>query len=305
MRTSDQIQGLQAERGFTLVEIVIVVIVVGILAVVVGLMVQGPLRASVDTARRADLVDLAESALTRITREVRLSVPNSVRIATSGSSVSLEVLRTLDGGRYRAAPTNTLTLPACGATPSGDPLEFTCNDTDFDVLGQLPRLAQIAAGPDCINDPVNADCVVVFNTGPAGLNDAYAGQNVATITATSPSMAFDGSDNLTITSTNNPPFPLPSPGQRFHVVDTPVSFVCNTSAERIDRFFEYPITPAQSTSPGGTSNLLVDNVTACSFAYDPGTATRGGLVTLQITITEPDSGQSVTLVKQIHVSNQP
>ena len=120
---------------------------------------------------------------------------------------------------------------------------------------------------------------------------------------------FDGSDQLTITNASiaalNPPFPLPSPAQRFHIVDTAVSFICDTSAQRIDRFFDYPITPIQTTTPGGTSDLLVNNVTACDFDYDPGTATRGGLVTLRIIITEPDSGQSVTLVKQIHVSNQP
>ena len=165
VRTTERTTDLQSnkEHGFTLIEIVIVIIVVGILAVVVGLIIQGPLRASVDTGRRAELVDLAEAALTRVTREVRLSVPNSVRIATVGSSVSLEVLRSLDGGRYRGAPSNTLTLPACGAVPSGDPLEFTCPDTVFDVLGQLPRLAQITTGgADCAATPVTADCVVVF-----------------------------------------------------------------------------------------------------------------------------------------------
>ena len=84
-----------------------------------------------------------------------------------------------------------------------------------------------------------------------------------------------------------------------------MSFICDTTTQRVERFFDYPITPAQSTTPGGTSNLLVNNVTACDFNYDSGTATRGGLVTLAMTITEPDSNQSVTLIKQIHVSNQP
>ena len=130
------------QRGFTLVEIIIVVILVGILSVVVGLIIQGPLRASVETGRRAELVDLAETALIRMTREIRLSVPNSVRIATAPGIVSVEVLRTLDGGRYRAAPTTGPTLPGCAAAPAGDPLEFTCADTLFDVLGQLPRLGQ-------------------------------------------------------------------------------------------------------------------------------------------------------------------
>ena len=312
--TSDQMQRVSHActfpRGFTLVEVVIVIILVGVLAGVVGLIIQGPLQASVDTGRRADLVDLAETALARMTREIRLGVPNSVRIASAPNIVAVEVLTSLDGGRYRAAATNTPVLLGCGAAAAGDPLEFTCADTQFYVLGQLPRLRQIVTGgADCAADPSTADCVVVFNTGTAGANDAYAADNVATITATSDNTAFDWSDQLTITNANivglMAPFPLASPAQRFHIVNTPVSFVCNTSTHRVQRFFNYPITAAQSTSPGGTNNLLVDNATACDFTYDPGSATRGGLVTLRRTITEPDSSQSVTLLKQIHVSNQP
>lgn len=296
----------QRQQGFTLVEIVIVIILVGVLSVIVGLIIQGPLRASVDTGRRADLVDLAETALTRMTREIRLAVPNSVRIATAPNIVSIELLRSLDGGRYRSAPTNSVTLPNCAVALSGDPLEFTCADTLFDVLGQLPRRTQITlGGTDCAADPSTADCVIVFNTGLVGSNDAYRGDNVATITATSPGPVV----SVTITNANIiamlPPFPLASPAQRFHIVDTPVSFVCNTVTQRVDRFFDYPIAESQITAPAGTSNLLVNNVTACDFDYDPGTATRGGLVTLTMTLTEPESDQSVTLIKQIHVSNQP
>ena len=39
------------QRGFTLVEVIIVAIVVGILFIVVGFFIQGPLQGSVDTGR--------------------------------------------------------------------------------------------------------------------------------------------------------------------------------------------------------------------------------------------------------------
>ena len=48
---------------------------------------------------RAALVSVADSALQRITRGIRLALPNSIRI--SGSSGALEFLRIRTGGRYR------------------------------------------------------------------------------------------------------------------------------------------------------------------------------------------------------------
>ena len=52
----------------------------GILAVVLSMMLSGPMRAYVDTGRRAALVDLGETALARMTREIRLALPNSIRV---------------------------------------------------------------------------------------------------------------------------------------------------------------------------------------------------------------------------------
>jgi MSHA biogenesis protein MshO len=299
---------VRVERGFSLIEMVIAIILLGILAGVLVFLLSGPMRASIDTERRASLVDLAETALARMTRELRLALPNSIRIANAPGVVAVEMLRTLDGGRYRGAPASG-PPPACGPAPSGDPLELTCADDRFDVLGQLRRLAQIQVGSDCLATPGTADCLVVFNTGESGAN-AYAGDNVATITALADdASALDGSDQVSIGNANLsgglPAFPFASPTQRFHVVDTPVSFVCDTGSGEINRHADYPIALAQTTSPGGVEHLLVNRVAACDFRFDPGSATRGGLITLRITLTEPDSAESVTLLQQVHVGNQP
>ena len=63
---------------------------------------------------RASLVDAADLALQRMSREVRLALPNSVRIrsgtstgletcaAGGGTVCAVEILRTADGGQYRS-----------------------------------------------------------------------------------------------------------------------------------------------------------------------------------------------------------
>ncbi len=82
-----------------------------------------------------------------------------------------------------------------------------------------------------------------------------------------------------------------------------ISFICSGGV--INRHFAYAISIAQSTAPGGTANLLVNNITACTMDYDPGASTRAGLVRLSITVRENDLGQEVTLLQQAHVENQP
>ena len=286
-----------AGRGFTLIELITVITISGLLALVVWRNIAQPVQGFDDLRRRAELVDAAETALSRMTREIRLALPNSVRVSATGTA--LELLRTQNGGRYRAA-----------ADPGGpsDPLDFTATADSFDILGPLPAFGGIAAGAAGVGDCLtgNSDCLVIFNTGqpadctaiaPPSRSNAYCGDNLAGIVSVTPtSLQFTRSDAGT-------PLPFASPGQRFHIVDTPVSFVCDTVGQALRRFSDYAIATVQPVPPAGSVALLAGRVSACSFSYDPGTATRGGLVTLQLTLT--DQGESVTLLQQVHVPNIP
>ena len=282
-------------RGFTLIEVIIVITVTGILAGVLALIISGPIKGATDVQRRANLVGVADTALQRMSRELRLALPNSVRI-NSGNDCdtgvdgvcAVEFLRTSEGGRYRYG------VDSLGA---GDPLDFTVPNDSFDVFGALANPGSIDTGGTtqgaCLAGTV--DCLVIYNTGQTGAN-AYAGDNIAAIEQAS--LTFNNSGDLPGFF-----FPLTSPERRLFVVDTPVSFVCNPG--QIHRHDGYTIASSQSTSPGGNTALLANQVTGCQFRYDPGTAHRGGLVTLRITVTDDSLGQSISLLQQAHVSNQP
>src|SRR4030067_199295 len=86
--------------GVTLIELAITIALVGILAALIVQFVA-PVRSYIDSSRRAALADTADTALRRLGRDLRLALPNSVRVTTSGGIVYLEFLLLRVGGPYR------------------------------------------------------------------------------------------------------------------------------------------------------------------------------------------------------------
>jgi MSHA biogenesis protein MshO len=275
------------KNGFTLIEMIVVILIVGILSGVLFMVLRGPMQAFVDVEKRTRLVDIADTALQRMTREIRLALPNSIQVP---GGTTVEFLRTLDGGRYRAKPGGA--GPAvCGGPVAQDRLNFALATDCFEVMGTLTNFASIDTTGNCLDS--SSDCLVIYNTGQLNA-DAYNGDNVADIT---------GATANSITFANAPPFPFRSPRQRFFVVDTPVSFVCSVGNGEIRREDDYTL---GTVIGAGVGDLLVNQVTACTFSYNAGSATRAGLVTLSITIQDTTlAGASVTLLQQVHVDNQP
>ena len=66
----------------TLIELVIVIAISSIIAVGMAAFIARPIEAYVDAARRAELTDIADTALRRMTRDLRTALPNSIRVAT-------------------------------------------------------------------------------------------------------------------------------------------------------------------------------------------------------------------------------
>ncbi len=266
--------------GFTLVELIIVMAVTGVLAAIVASFIAHPVRAYLDTVRRATLTDIANTALLRIGRDVRDALPNSVRVSEAGGRVYLEYLPVRDGGRYRES--------AAGGG-GGDPLDFAAgSDGGFDVLGPA---VEVAPG----------DSIVIYNLGLDWDSDAYRGGNRRAFAGT------PGSVNHVDFTASGAPFPLESPGRRFFVVAAPVTYVCDPAAGTLARYTGYAIQAAQpadiGAAPLATASraLLADRVSACGFAYDAGAGQRLGQLTLRLRLSQ--DGESVTLYREILVNN--
>jgi MSHA biogenesis protein MshO len=281
---------------------IMVITITGIIASMVAVFIRAPVDGYVDSARRAELTDQADAALRRISRDVRLALPNSLRVmetngtttnfgtcGTAGFFCYIEFIMTRSGGRYRD--------PSDGST-AGDFLSFTdAADMTFDALGGAAMAI--------------SDYIVVYNLG-AGSNPANAynydtatntcrvgGCNVARITALGA--------NVTL-GTN--PFaaqvpPLPSPSARFQVVpanEQAVTFMCATSQpSHLDRFSGYGFNAVQAV-PGVNPASLAGSAT-CNVTYAANATGRNGILYINLTLTS--GGENVTLFNQIHVDNSP
>ena len=274
------------QQAFTLVEMVIVIAATGVMAAAVALFLRWPFQAYLDAARRAEMTDTADGALRRMGRDLRVALPNSVRIAAAGGATCVEMLPTITGGRYRAALDNT------GA---GDILDFNVADASFDMLGPLPTLPGQTIAP--------GQRVAIYNLGATSVgSDAYSGTNTNVIAGTAAGTLPN--ENKIISAPAPQRFPLASPGNRFQVIAGPVSYVCDLAAGTLTRVSGYGIAAAQACPPGGTAAPLVNNVTGCDIQYTPlGATARNAIVSMTLALTQ--SNEPVSLYHEAHVSNAP
>jgi MSHA biogenesis protein MshO len=281
------------QHGFTLIELVVTLVISTIVIAFVSLFITGPVQGFADQSRRVRLVDAADLALDRIGRDIRRSLPNSVRMTSSAGGTALELLSTVDGARYRAQP------PGMAA----DVLDFAGPDALFSTLGPFTQVAKPFSRAD--------HYLAVYNVGVPGAN-AYELANVITpqnTTITITAGSLPGEDRVTLSAPFR--FAYPSPTQRVFLVNGPVTYLCNTVLGTLTRYQSYGIESNQAAvdthgellANGASASLMATQVTGCAFDYTPGTAERAGLVSVQIVVSA--QGETVSLLSQIHVDNVP
>lgn len=283
-----------SDRGFTLVEMIVVMVITGIIGGMVAIFIKAPVQGYVDSARRAELTDIADTALRRLARDIRTAVPNSVRmpttcVAAAATPCYVEFIPTKGGGRYRADTGGNNNI-----------LNFGTGGTlIFDIVGA--GMSEIVAGTDyiVIGSTQSNAAPPYDQTGTGILRRVSAMTNL----------------NTTITFTT-PVIPVWAElqGQRFDVVDgtqRAVTYGCSGASVNasgngsgtLTRYWNYNFNAPQVLPPaGGSSAILADNLSACEITYDL-VNQRNGLVAIRLDITR--GGESVSLYHTIHVNNVP
>lgn len=269
-------------RGFTLVELVMVIVITGIIAGSIAVFFVPAINAYFDTRRRAEMTDTADTALRRMARDIRRAVPNSIR---TPSPNCFELVPTTAGGLYRRA--------ADIANAAADPLDITAPDSSFDVLSQLAAA------------PAAGDFIVIGNQ---NTNDVYTGTTRGTIkdwATPNPAGAGEGTGRITLAAATQ--FPASYDGGRFQVVaakEQSVFYVCDAATHTLRRLVRVFTAAYPATCPAG-GQVLASNVDTCEFAYDPahGSTQESGFVWMRIELLS--NGERMALSHGAHVSNVP
>lgn len=272
------------QQGFTLVELIMVIVLMGVIGGIMSVFIKGPIDAYFSSGRRAALTDVADTTVRRIARDLRRALPNSIR-SNATCSNSVEFIPTKTGGRYRVDGTNALT--------------FNGPITSFNMLGDNATFA----GPALPNDQiiVAGDLVVVYNLGIPGA-DAYAGSNTSTITSVGAVSSGETPINI-----NSKTFPLASGSNRFQVVDgneQMVTYVCNSTNSTLYRIASATLTAPTSCTAGSKIAINV-NCAGTSFSFSPSDLQRNAVITMVLSVQDSTATETVNLQHEVHVDNTP
>lgn len=285
------------QRGFTLVELIIVIVLTALVGGAVVVFLRPTINAYADNRSRSSISDLADTALRRMVRDIRVAVPNSIRTPDVNC---FELVPTIAGGRYRMGPES-----ATGGTAKY--VDTSQPTTVFDVLTPLPVT------------PAPNDFVVINNQNGNDVYDSTSATPVrSTITAVSTPAANQGTLRISINSLQVQPG---YNGGRFQVVSQSqqsVFYVCSGADDTLDgngngrgtlfrvtRNFTATYPTACPSTSGSNVAVLATGVRRCRFLYDPnqGATQQSGFVWLELAIAR--NGETATLAHGAHVINVP
>ena len=260
----------RSARGFTLVELVVVIVVLGILSVGTVRFIRDAGDGYASSARRAELGSNARLAVERLSRDLRTALPNSVRV----SGACVEYIPIVAAATYQAIPV-ALSATSFKASP-------------LTTVGSLSSV-RVAVHPD---DP----------SALYGLSTPGAISPLATFSVP------DASNLITVSLAASHRFAPESAQKRFFVVATPVSY-CVASA-RLFRYQNYGFTavqPTVATLPTGLPQraVVADAMVAgaAPFTYTGASENRNAVV--KVSFAFGTGGDALNVDHLVQLRNVP
>lgn len=265
-------------QGFTLMEIVLVIVLLGILGAAGGDFISLIFRGFADTESRLEIYEEGKAALVRMERELHGMLPNAVCITNDGG---LSCASGTTGGREIRFGMILEEAMRSGDLTGGyreEPVNFPRNAPA--TLSELNTSAVI---------PVGA-IVSVYNTGWAGFATGARLYQITSVAGNE--MTFSGQ---TIQE--------PSPQRRYYLVDRGVSYRWDETSGILYRSTVAVNSGGLGAFTGSVEYPLATGVSDCTFYYAAPSLARNGIVSIVFTMAK--GGQNVNMHKEIHVKNVP
>lgn len=256
---------MKMSRGFTLIELIAVMVVLVVIGTIGTQFMVSAMENYQTSVSRGKLIADGRLAMERISRELRLALPNSVRVTDGGAC--LEFLPLVAAGSYLTdLPDSSNNAPAVSS---------------FATSGY-----QLGLG--------TARYVAVGALSSAEL------YGVSSDTAALSSGESHSDNQLSLASTHR--FIRNSLSKRFYLLDNPMAFCLRAGALSYHTGYGTPVT--STGSPAGAGSLLAEGVTgAAPFVVSAGTEDRNTVVAMQMSFS--DTTESVMLERQVSIRNVP
>ncbi|MDX6016561.1 prepilin-type N-terminal cleavage/methylation domain-containing protein [Shewanella indica] len=246
-----QTKGLGSTKGFTLVELVTVILILGILVVGVSSFIIFGTRIFVDSTAIDRVLGSSRFVMERLSRELRNAVPSSLRLQSSSQLQCLEFLPISASGSYLSLPlapdvqtdTATVFAPATAVSAGEQLLVYPLTHADIYGSGSNKRHAI---------DKVTANGSLLTLQFAAAVNFAEA-----------------------------------SPAKRFYVAGQPVSYCFSQADGSIRRYSHYgyhagqPLPDTMGTGALMAEGLSNDMATNPAVRLLPATLVNNAIVQLQ------------------------
>jgi len=277
-------------KGFTLIELITVIIVLGVVSVGIGGFIRTGMAIYTDATERDQILSESRFVLQRINRELRMAVPNSSRFATNNAK-SIQCLEFV--------PITWLTyyteLPILPSTSTSANVVELPDDPDGFILNPGSDFAVVypTATEDVYDtsEPLEIKRQLIKSCSDGGLNSDCA--------------TADSSNHLnTLTLAGG--FAENSPATRLYIVREAVSYCVRS--EKIYRHSDTINTDQTVYGSGGVlmaENLVNDLADSAQqvFRVTEPTLTRNGLISLLLTFDKNE--ELINFSHEVHIANVP
>lgn len=275
------------ELGFTLLELIIVIILLGVMSVGISSFITLGTQTYLNVTNRDEILSSARFAIERLNRELRNAVPNSIRIHTNATSECLEFVPI-------KASTSYIDIPVIP-------------DAASSLISVIPFL-DINANPyQC-----NATCLDKVTIYPLDNSDIYANPNQVlgqTFSLNSVNIINANEWQIALAGGNNINFNADSPTNRLYIFESPVSYCLEL--DKLNRYEGYPVSNAAYVLPSEVATIqpvlmaeqLSITAVGTSFAFLPPTLQRNAIVQTSLHFTQ--NGEDNIFNNEIHIKNTP
>jgi len=286
-----QMKSRKHNKGFTLIELILVIIILGIMAVGISGFITLSTQTYLNATSRDELIGNARFAIERLTRELRNAVPNSIRVR-SWSGDSIQCLQFT-------------------------PIIASTVYTDIPVAPELPsRILSVIPFEDDEGNPYQCNspgCTGLVTVYPLNSDDIYDDHT----TESGKIFRIDNVDTsaspwkINLANAQDITFDEDSPTKRLYITAEQISYcaeyVPEAGSVMISRYDD-AVADEEQTVPASRryymAGYIVDDIsTHLPFNYQPATLKRNAVVQIHFNFTKDD--ENYVFDHDIHINNVP